>query len=141
MGDPKVVFVATGADEWLAVTFRFVVPRPGAGRIDVAAVVFRLGVHFGVPEHPDRQAKEIPGVRFFGDAEGLVRAQRADREWLDRLVSREDRRGETLSIARVADGRAGTSDRRALRELDSGWNGPRTDSANTRSTRCYFRDR
>jgi hypothetical protein len=62
--DAKVVFVAVGADQRLAIPFRFVVTGAGAIGVDVTAVVFRLGIDFGVAVHLAGRGKEVPGVLF-----------------------------------------------------------------------------
>ena len=96
--DVEVVFVAIGADERLAIPFRFVVTRPGTVGVDVTAVVFRLGIEFGVAVHLAGRCEEVLGVFLLSDAEGLVGAQRADLERLDGLVPVEDRGGETREV-------------------------------------------
>ena len=96
--DVEVVFVAIGADERLAIPFRFVVTRPGTVGVDVTAVVFRLGIEFGVAVHLAGRCEEVLGVFLLSDAEGLVGAQRADLERLDGLVPVEDWGVETREV-------------------------------------------
>ena len=85
--DVEVVFVAIGADERLAIPFRFVVTRPGTVGVDVTAVVFGLGIEFGVAVHLAGRCEEVLGVFLLSDAEGL-----------DGLVPLEDWGVETREV-------------------------------------------
>ncbi len=91
--DPRVhaVVAVVRHGHGLGEPLGLVVDAPGADRVDVAPVGLRLRMHQGVPVRLGSRCKQKPGLLGFGQAQGLVRAQRPHFKGLDGQVLIIDR--------------------------------------------------
>ncbi len=91
----------------LGVPLRLVVDATRADRVDVAPVRLGLRVHLRVAVHLARGGEQEPGALHLREAEGVVRAVRADLEGLQgepQIVDRARRAGEVVDeIERLVD--------------------------------------
>src|SRR6266513_1355703 len=98
----------------LGEALRLVVHRAGTDRVDVTPVPLVLRVDLGVAVDLARRRKEVPGAGGLGETEGVVGAERADLQGLDRVL-------EVVAGARgageVQDGVHATVDREELRDV------------------------
>ena len=93
--DPGVdaVVAVVGHGDRLGEPLGLVVDAARADRVDVAPVALRLGVDLGVAVDLGGRRQEEPGVLGLGQAQGVVGAERADLEGLDRELEVVDRAG------------------------------------------------
>ena len=97
------VVAVIGHGDGLGEPLGLVVAAAGADRVDVAPVVFALGVDLGVAVDLGRARQQEPGILGLGQPQGVVRAQRADLERGDRVsqvIDGAGRAGEMEDVDR-----------------------------------------
>ena len=104
--DPRLdaVIAVIGHGDRLGEPFGLIVAAPGTNRIDVAPVVFALGVDLRVAVDLRRAGQQEPCVLGLGQAQGIVRAQRAHLEGRDGVREIIDRAGRAGEMQHVVHG-------------------------------------
>ena len=97
------VVAVVGHGHGLGEALGLVVAAAGADRVDVAPVVLALGMDLGVAVDLGGAGQQEAGVLGLGQAERVVRAERADLERRDRVRQVVDRAGGAGEVEDVVD--------------------------------------